>query len=185
MTTISRAEVLEHVRKAMEDLFAIDPARVKLETNVVEDLDLDSIDAIELAVRMETLTGQRLDPESFKEMRTIADVVEILYRLLGEAPSAPKWKEPLSRSVCFCSWRALPRPSLATALRPPHGRPRSRTWMRSSRAARRCRGCRRGSRRRTSSRSSRCRSAPRAPCTTPASEGSSATPPLRRSRACS
>ncbi|HVH42577.1 MAG TPA: acyl carrier protein [Labilithrix sp.] len=86
MTTVSRDEILEHVRRAMEDLFEIDAARVQLDTKVVEDLDLDSIDAIELAVRMETLTGQRLNPESFREMRTISDVVEILHRLLSQAP---------------------------------------------------------------------------------------------------
>lgn len=86
MTTVSRDEILEHVRKAMSDLFEIDAARVVLDTKVVEDLDLDSIDAIELAVRMESLTGQRLDPESFREMRTIADVVEIVHRLLNEVP---------------------------------------------------------------------------------------------------
>jgi acyl carrier protein len=86
MTTVSRDEILEHVRKAMGELFEIDANRVELSTKVVEDLDLDSIDAIELAVHMEGLTGRRLNPESFREMRTIADVVEIVHGLLLEAP---------------------------------------------------------------------------------------------------
>lgn len=86
MTTVSRDEILEHVRKAMLELFEIEPSRVTPESKVVDDLDLDSIDAIELAVRMESLTGQRLNPESFREMRTIADVVEIVHRLLDQAP---------------------------------------------------------------------------------------------------
>jgi acyl carrier protein len=86
MTTVSRDEVLDQVRKAMLELFEIEPERVELETKVVDDLDLDSIDAIELAVRMEALTGRRLNPESFREMRTIADVVEIVHGLLEQAP---------------------------------------------------------------------------------------------------
>lgn len=86
MTTVSRDDILEHVRTAMLELFEIDAARVDLDTKVVEDLDLDSIDAIELAVRMEAITGRRLNPESFREMRTIGDVVEIVHRLLSQAP---------------------------------------------------------------------------------------------------
>lgn len=83
---VSRDEILEHVRRVMVELFELDAERIQLETNVVDDLDLDSIDAIELAVRMEALTGRRLDPESFREMRTISDVVEILHGLLEDAP---------------------------------------------------------------------------------------------------
>jgi len=86
MTTISRDEILEQVRRAMVELFEVEASQIQLETKVVEDLDLDSIDAIELAVRMERITGQRLNAESFREMRTIADVVEILHRLLTTAP---------------------------------------------------------------------------------------------------
>lgn len=69
----------------MVELFEVDAARIQPETKVVEDLDLDSIDAIELSVRMEKMTGQRLDPESFREMRTIGDIVDILHGLLSEA----------------------------------------------------------------------------------------------------
>jgi acyl carrier protein len=86
MTRASREEILEHVRRAMVELFELEPEKIQLGTKVVEDLDLDSIDAIELAVRMEALTGQRFDPESFREMRTVSDVVEILYGILSSAP---------------------------------------------------------------------------------------------------
>ena len=83
MTRASREEILEHVRRAMAELFEIEPDKIQLDTKVVEDLDLDSIDAIELAVRMEGVTGQRFDPERFREMRTISDVVDILYGILN------------------------------------------------------------------------------------------------------
>ena len=83
---VSREQILEHVREAMGELFDLAPERVQLDTKVVEDLELDSIDAIELAVKMESLTGQRFDPERFREMRTISDVVEILHDILESAP---------------------------------------------------------------------------------------------------
>ena len=79
---VTREEIYDHVVKAMGELFDLPPERIKLETKVIEDLDLDSIDAIELAVHMETLTGRRLDPERFREMRTVGDVVNIVYGIL-------------------------------------------------------------------------------------------------------
>lgn len=88
MTMPSREEILEHVRSAMVELFELEPSQIQLETRVVDDLDLDSIDAIELAVRMEAVTGRRFEPEAFREMRTIGDVVDILHRLLSQAPVA-------------------------------------------------------------------------------------------------
>jgi acyl carrier protein len=80
----------------MADLFEIQPEKIQLETNVVEDLDLDSIDAIELAVHMEGLTGTRFDPERFREMKTIKDVVDILEKILetgGDGELAPGEKK--------------------------------------------------------------------------------------------
>jgi acyl carrier protein len=83
---ITRDEILERVRTEMVALFELEPNQIQLETRVVEDLDLDSIDAIELGVQMEELTGRRFDPESFRQMRTVGDVVDIVQRILDEAP---------------------------------------------------------------------------------------------------
>ncbi len=49
-----------------------------------EDLDLDSIDAVDLAVKFKDLTGKRLSPETFKSVRTVQDVVDALAGLLAE-----------------------------------------------------------------------------------------------------
>lgn len=83
MTRASREQILEHVRQAMTELFGVEPSRIQLETKVREDLDLDSIDAIELAVHMEAMTGQRFDPERFRDMQTIGDVVDILDNIVN------------------------------------------------------------------------------------------------------
>jgi len=83
-----REQILEQVRQTMSELFDIEPARIQLDTRVVEDLDLDSIDAIELAVRIEALTGRRLDPERFRDMKTVGDVVAILHGLVTENAAA-------------------------------------------------------------------------------------------------
>ena len=74
----SRDDILAEVQRTLKELFDIDPARVTFETRVVEDLDLDSIDAIDLAVRIEELTGSRLAEDSLRNIRTVNDVVSLL-----------------------------------------------------------------------------------------------------------
>ena len=53
------------------------------EANLFEDLDLDSIDAVDIAVRMQKFTDKKLSPAEFKKIRTVNDVVEAVYGLLG------------------------------------------------------------------------------------------------------
>ena len=48
------------------------------------DLDLDSIDAVDIAVRMQKFTDKKLTPEQFKEIRTVNDVVDAVFALLSE-----------------------------------------------------------------------------------------------------
>jgi acyl carrier protein len=63
-------------------MFEIDKARITLAANLYSDLDIDSIDAVDLAVKLKQLTGKRLEPEVFKSVRTVQDVVDALSGLL-------------------------------------------------------------------------------------------------------
>ena len=49
-----------------------------------EDLDLDSIDAVDLVVRLQDLTGRKIKPDQFKTVRTVSDVVDRVHDLLAE-----------------------------------------------------------------------------------------------------
>ena len=80
---MTRDELYIAISDTLCDQFEIAEECITLEANLVDDLDLDSIDAVDLVVRMRNLTGVRLDPESFKSVRTIADVVDALERALG------------------------------------------------------------------------------------------------------
>ena len=62
---MTETEILDHLRRILEETFEIDPARVQLETNLFTDLDLDSIDAVDLAIKLQELTGKRIKPEEF------------------------------------------------------------------------------------------------------------------------
>lgn len=80
----SKQEILAHVRAAMAELFELEPAAIELDAHLVDDLDLDSIDAIDMAARLQQMTGRRVPEEMLKSIRTIADVVELVHAQLAE-----------------------------------------------------------------------------------------------------
>ena len=68
----------------MTELFEIEPETVTLEARLSEDLDLDSIDAVDLVVKLQELTGNRIKPDEFKSVRTVGDVIERIHGVLAE-----------------------------------------------------------------------------------------------------
>ena len=67
------------LRQLLVELFELDSESIKPEPNLYEDLDIDSIDAVDLLASLREKTGQRLSPEKFREVRTVNDVVEKVY----------------------------------------------------------------------------------------------------------
>ncbi|TXG93241.1 MAG: acyl carrier protein [Rhodocyclaceae bacterium] len=76
-------EILERLRKILSDAFEIEPERVQLETHLFTELDLDSIDAVDLAIKVQEMTGKRIKPEEFKTVRTVQDVIQTIQKLLA------------------------------------------------------------------------------------------------------
>lgn len=82
-STVTKEQIFDEVSKILVEELEINANDVKLEANLFEDLDLDSIDAVDIAVRMQKFTDKKLSPEEFKKIRTVNDVVEAVYGLLG------------------------------------------------------------------------------------------------------
>ncbi|NNH26123.1 acyl carrier protein [Acinetobacter terrestris] len=78
---LTQDQVLEKLREWMEDLFEISPDDVQLDANLANDLDVDSIDAIDLVVKIKELTGKQVNPEDFKNVRTVQDVVTVIQNM--------------------------------------------------------------------------------------------------------
>jgi acyl carrier protein len=82
----SKEDIQSRLQEVLVELFEIDPAKIKPEANLYQDLGIDSIDAIDLLLRLKELTGRKIQPETFKHVRTVSDVVEAIHVLgLGEA----------------------------------------------------------------------------------------------------
>lgn len=80
----TKEEIFPWVANLLHEMFELDRARITAEANLYTDLDIDSIDAVDLAVKFKDLTGKRLSPEAFKSVRTVQDVVDALAGLLAE-----------------------------------------------------------------------------------------------------
>jgi acyl carrier protein len=80
----NRDEILKSIRAIMQEMFEIEADEVTLEAHLYEDLDFDSIDAVDMIVKLKEMTGKALKPEDFKNARTINDVVEAVYKLINE-----------------------------------------------------------------------------------------------------
>lgn len=78
LNDMSRDELQAWIVELLAEMFELDAASLTLESNLYADLDIDSIDAVDLAVKLKQLTGKRLQPEVFKTIRTIGDVVDAL-----------------------------------------------------------------------------------------------------------
>lgn len=68
------------------DLFEIDAAKITPDANLYADLDIDSIDAVDLVLKLKEFTGRKLQPQQFKHVRTVNDVVEAVLGILAKDP---------------------------------------------------------------------------------------------------
>lgn len=77
-------EIYQRTVSVLEDLFEIDPQQVSPQSLLYEDLDIDSIDAVDLVVELKKITGKKLQPDDFKSVRSVQDVVDAISRLLND-----------------------------------------------------------------------------------------------------
>lgn len=80
----SQEEIYQKIVSLLEEMFEIDPADVKPDANLYQDLDIDSIDAVDLVIELKKMTGKKIQPDDFKAVRTVQDVVEQVEKLLSE-----------------------------------------------------------------------------------------------------
>ncbi|MDD9652323.1 acyl carrier protein [Klebsiella pasteurii] len=77
--------IYEEVSTLLIKLFEVDAQAIQPEARLYEDLELDSIDAVDMIVHLQKKTGKKIKPEEFKAVRTVQDVVDAVERLLKEA----------------------------------------------------------------------------------------------------
>ncbi len=80
---MTEADIESAVKRILSEDFEIDEAKLVPDANLFEELDLDSIDAVDLVVRLQQETGKKVNPEDFKKIRTLRDVVSAVNKLVN------------------------------------------------------------------------------------------------------
>ena len=81
---MQKEEIFELLKKSLVELFEVDPLRISMESKIYEDLEIDSIDAIDMIDYIKKQTGYRMEASCFKEVRTLGDIVEVVFAQLNK-----------------------------------------------------------------------------------------------------
>jgi acyl carrier protein len=76
---MTREEIFQKLKEVLCKEFEIEADSVTDEARLFDDLELDSIDAVDLLVKMKEFARGKIEPEQFKKARTVQNVVDILY----------------------------------------------------------------------------------------------------------
>ena len=76
--SLPKDEILDHIKQVLTDLFEVEAEQVALNSRIYEDLDIDSIDTIDLLIELKRILKKDIDPQAFKGAQTIGDVVTII-----------------------------------------------------------------------------------------------------------
>ena len=76
---MTKEELFGKIQEVLESDFEIDKSEVKMDSKLFEDLDLDSIDAVDLLSKIKQyMPGKQIDPEMFKNAKTVENVIDVL-----------------------------------------------------------------------------------------------------------
>ncbi|WP_339486975.1 acyl carrier protein [Pseudomonas sp. EL_65y_Pfl2_R95] len=82
----NRDEIFNTLRDSLVELFELDAADISLNANLYQDLEIDSIDAVDLIDHIKRKTGKKIAADEFKSVRTVGDVVEAVFKLVNPEP---------------------------------------------------------------------------------------------------
>lgn len=85
---MTRQEIYERIVDTMSKLFELDREQISWESKLEEDLSLDSIDAVDMAVKLQDLTGKKMPLSDLTAIRTVADVVDAIEKHVTSVPDA-------------------------------------------------------------------------------------------------
>lgn len=77
----TKDHIYDHLRNMLVEDFEVPADQVTPEALLYEDLGIDSIDAVDMIVQLQSLTGERIPPERFRSVRTVQDVVDTVHVL--------------------------------------------------------------------------------------------------------
>ena len=84
----SKEEIFERLAAVLVELFEIDSSKITLDADLYRDLDIDSIDTIDLVLQLKTITGRKSQPDQFHQVRSVGDAVNAIHALVSGQTAA-------------------------------------------------------------------------------------------------
>ena len=75
---MKKEELFEEVKKIMTEKFEIEESKITMDANIVTDLDLDSIDIIDLIVTLNNMLKLNVSAADFKDKRTLSEILDVI-----------------------------------------------------------------------------------------------------------
>jgi acyl carrier protein len=79
---MTKDELFNRIKTVLVEEFELTDAEVTPEAKMFTDLGLDSIDAVDLIVKMKPYIPGKINADAFKQVKTVQDVVEVIFPLL-------------------------------------------------------------------------------------------------------
>lgn len=81
---LTKQQILDQMRATLHEMFELPLEQIHEDARLYEDLDIDSLDAVDLVIELRGLLGIKAQPTNFKDVRTVGDVVAVIERLVKE-----------------------------------------------------------------------------------------------------
>ena len=75
------ASAYDEIVSYLTGTFEVPESAITPEARLMEDLNLDSIDAVDMMVKLQESTGQKVSPEQFEEVKTVQHLVALVEKL--------------------------------------------------------------------------------------------------------
>ena len=79
---MQRSEIVNEINNTFMDTFEIENEKLKEDALLFQDLDLDSLDAVDMIVHMESRLGIKIDLQKFSSVKTLSDVYDLAHELV-------------------------------------------------------------------------------------------------------
>ena len=91
---MTRDEISARIVDILAESFELEPDEIQPESTLYEDLDLDSIDAIDIFVQLREITGRRPDPQEARQIRTVDELVVFVEAEIAKGPEEDDGSPP-------------------------------------------------------------------------------------------
>ncbi len=76
---MTKQDILERIRKILADQLSIDAETIEMSSNIIEDLNADSLDIVELVMSLESEFDMAIMDEEAERIRTVGDAVDFIH----------------------------------------------------------------------------------------------------------